>query len=235
MRDEVERQREYYRKTALHYDSAHLAEIGEHVLALSAFAGLIRNFAHNSILDVGAGTGRGVAFLRKEFPGCRIVGVEPVAELRTQGYAKGIPREALVEGNALMLPFRDGEFDWVVETGVLHHIRNARSAAREMCRVARSGVMISDSNNMGQGSAVVRLAKRSLKALGLWSFAVYLQTSGRGYKYSEGDGIYYSFCAFDCLDILREKFPTLHFMNTLSATPALYRTAGHVMILARTA
>ena len=87
--DDILLQRQYYRNTAQHYDSSHLAG-SEHMIALSAFVGLVKNFPHASFLDVGAGTGRGIAFLRSVFPESRIIGVEPVAELRGQAFAKRI-------------------------------------------------------------------------------------------------------------------------------------------------
>jgi ubiquinone/menaquinone biosynthesis C-methylase UbiE len=227
-------QRDYYRKTAERYDGAHLGE-DEHTIALSAFAGLVRNFAHASFLDVGAGTGRGIAFLQSVFPESRVIGVEPVAELRTQALAKGISEHAIIAGDALALPFANDDFDWVIETGVLHHIKEFRKATSEMCRVAKQGVLISDGNNLGQGTKLIRSAKWVIKAVGLWPAAVFLQTGGKGYKQSEGDGIFYSFCAFDCVDILKEKFPTIHFMNTVPSDPSLRHAASHIMIVARRA
>ena len=225
-------QRDYYRKTAEQYDAAHLSE-DEHMIALSAFAGLVKNFAHASFLDVGAGTGRGMAFLQSVFPRSHIIGVEPVAELRAQAFAKGISEDAIIAGDALALPFGNDEFDWVLETGVLHHIKGFRKATSEMCRVAKQGILISDGNNLGQGSKLIRSAKWVIKALGLWPATMLLQTKGKGYKQSEGDGIFYSFCAFDCVDILKEKFPTIHFMNTVPSDPSLRHAASHVMIVAR--
>jgi len=183
-------------------------------------------------LDVGAGTGRAVKLLRETLPQSRVLGVEPVSELRLQGHANGLSTDALVEGDALNLSFRDEEFDWVIETGVLHHIRDFRKAVREMCRVARVGVMISDANNIGQGSATARAIKYAVKSIGLWPAVNFVQTRGKNYKYSEGDGVFYSFCVFDCIDIVRKKFPTIHFMNTETSSPSLYRTAGQVMLLA---
>jgi len=231
--DEIALQREYYRRTSGDYDAAHLGEADEHAIALSAFCGLIKHFPHGSILDVGAGTGRGVTFLQAALPASHIIGVEPVAELRVEGYRKGVSKNVLLDGDALALPFADSEFDWVIETGTLHHIRDYRKATAEMCRVARHGVMISDSNNMGQGRWFARLLKQTIKSLGLWPALISAQTGGKIYKYSEGDGVYYSFCAFDCVEILQTKFPMVHFMNTARAAPSLYRTAGHVMIVAR--
>ena len=102
-----------------------------------------------------------------------------------------------------------------------------------MTRVARKGVMISDSNNIGQGGAVTRLLKFAIKSLGFWRAAIFLETRGKMYKSSEGDGIYYSFSAFDCVDTIRRKFPIVHYMNTMRCNGYnLYRGAPHVMIFA---
>ena len=233
MKDEVSIQREYYERTSVNFDNMHLHSLDVHELALAAFSGLVQRFPHKSFLDIGAGTGRSVSFLTRQFPSSRVVGIEPAPAQRAQAYAKGISRNVLVEGDALNLPFENDEFDWVVETGVLHHIRNFRKAVTEMCRVARQGVMISDSNNLSQGGALAKFLKRTIKTAGLWPLVVHIQTRGKGYKVSEGDGVFYSFCAFDCVDIVKKKFPRIHYMNTEEAEPCLNRSAGHVMILAR--
>jgi ubiquinone/menaquinone biosynthesis C-methylase UbiE len=235
MSDDATSQREYYRNTAETYDEAHVRPGDEHELALSAFVGLISSLPHGSFLDVGAGTGRGMVLLKQAFPNSRVVGVEPVPAMRAQGHAKGLSSEMLIAGDVLALQFSDAEFDWVIETGVLHHVKDFRTAVKEMCRVARYGVMLSDSNNMGQGNSIARFAKRMIKAVGLWPALVFVQTGGKGYKKSSGDGIFYSFCVFDCVDILEAKFPLLHFMNTTSGGPCLPNAASHVMIVARRA
>jgi ubiquinone/menaquinone biosynthesis C-methylase UbiE len=233
MKDAVTIQREYYERTSVNFDKMHLHPEDAHELALSAFSGLVQRFPHDSFLDVGAGTGRAISFLTQQFPNSRVIGIEPSPAQRAQAYAKGISPNVLIEGNALDLPFKDDEFDWVVETGVLHHIKSFQRAVIEMCRVARQGVMISDSNNLAQGTGLTKFVKSRIKAMGLWRLAVLIQTRGKGYKESEGDGVFYSFCAFDCVDIVKEKFPTIHYMNTEAADFRLDRSAGHVMILAR--
>jgi len=89
-----------------------------------------------------------------------VKGIEPVAELRQQAEIQnGIGSDPLREGDALQLPFADDSFDWVVETGLLHHIRDWPQAVAEMARVARYGVLISDTNNIGQGSPRTRTLK----------------------------------------------------------------------------
>lgn len=229
------RQRAYYQATAASYHESHVGELGEHELALDLLVMLAqRQAVTGSFLDVGAGTGRAMKTLASAFPLALVKGIEPVAELRQQAEIQnGIGSDALREGDALQLPFADDSFDWVVETGVLHHIRDWPQAVAEMARVARYGVLISDTNNIGQGSPRTRTLKKLIKKLGLWNLFVWLQTSGKMSKYSEGDGVYYSFCAFDALPLLRSKFSKVQVMNTQGSGSAdLLSSVSHVAIVA---
>lgn len=229
----AEAQRAYYARTAEHYEAMHVSDRDEHGIALAAFAGLARLHGARSVLDVGAGTGRALTRLEAELPGVDLVGVEPVAELRAIGHANGIAPAQLRDGDATALPFADDSFDFVIETGVLHHIADPARAVAEMVRVARLGVMISDSNNLGQGSQLARLAKRVIAALGLWRGYIWLTTGGRMAKWSEGDGIYYSYSVFTNAGLLAAKFPRRFFMNTTPlAGTDLRHGAGHVALFA---
>lgn len=234
-RPEIEAQRRYYERNADRYDARHVADADEHGRALGAFMGLAEVFGRvESVLDVGAGTGRALAKLKARWPDARVVGIEPVAALREIGYGKGIARGELLAGDVLELGYGDDAFDYVIETGVLHHVRDPVAAVREMVRVARLGVLISDSNNVGQGRRAARTVKFWLKRLRLWPVVIWLQTRGTMYKTSEGDGIYYSFSAFDCCSALKEKFPVSYMMNTEYCEGFdLYRGTPHVMIFAR--
>lgn len=230
--DAALKQQAYYESTADKYEVAHVHSDDEHMRALAMFEGFARkDNEHPSILDIGSGTGRGVRRLKTTFPEGRIVGIEPVRALREIGYQNGLRGDELVDGDATALPFEDDSFDWVIETGVLHHIRDFKKAVGEMVRVARLGVLISDSNNIGQGSSIARAAKRVIRRTGLWPTVVWLQTRGKGYKYSDGDGVYYSFCAFDCVPVIRNKFRSIYCMNTMPNELDLYRGASHVALL----
>lgn len=68
MTKEVEIQRQYYAQTASSYDEMHLAKDQEHILALYLLASYIEFYQIRSVLDVGAGTGRAVLWLKNRFP-----------------------------------------------------------------------------------------------------------------------------------------------------------------------
>jgi ubiquinone/menaquinone biosynthesis C-methylase UbiE len=189
-------QREYYAKTALEYDANHVTGDPEHNLALRYISGLLEVLSAKTLLDVGCGTGRGVAHVRQFHEEVRAFGMEPVEQLLNVAVTKGVPPHALVRGDATHLPFGDGAFDVVMELGVLHHVPRPELVVEEMLRVARKAVFISDANLFGQGRASLRVLKFLLYRAGLWQVVKYAQTGGRGYILSEGDGLSYSYSAY---------------------------------------
>lgn len=198
--DAVARQRDYYARTAAHYDAHHAHEPGQHEYAMTLVAGLAQSLGAERILDVGAGTGRSVRALRGALPdSVTVVGVEPVAELVAMGRANGLGEDELRVGDGTALPFGDASFDFVVATGVLHHVPRPPLVLGEMMRVARRGVFVSDSNRFAQGSLAVRAAKLGIWSAGLWRAFDLLRTRGKGYMESEGDGIFYSYSVYDDL------------------------------------
>lgn len=229
---EAEKQREYYRRTAGDYEAMHLAEGDEHYVALAFLSAMITHHGFKSVLDVGSGTGRALAYLKSRHPDVRFVGVEPVKELREVGHRAGLSAEELVHGDALALDHPDGSFDLVCEFAVLHHVRTPSKVVAEMLRVAGRAVFISDCNNFGQGGALARFVKQSLNAFGLWPLANWIKTCGRGYSESEGDGLFYSYSVFNDLPAVLAACPRLHLLNTAGGPSGnLYRTAPHVAVL----
>jgi ubiquinone/menaquinone biosynthesis C-methylase UbiE len=227
-----ELQRAYYAKTASEYDGAHVCGIDEHFFALSWLSSLIRLYKFSSLLDVGAGTGRCLSFLKNENLPLTLAGIEPVAELRAVGRQKGLTE--LIEGDALNLPFGDASFDVVCHFGVLHHIKDHKRAVSEMCRVARHSVFISDSNNFGQGGFIARTVKQAVHAAGLWNVFNFIRTKGKGYHYSDGDGVFYSYSLFNDLPVVKRRFSDLRFLSTMPSGASLYRTAPNLAVFAQT-
>ena len=87
------------------------------------------------VLDIGTGLGRAAIEIAKRFPQTRVIGVDTWTKM--WGYfgmtKAGAERNGLIEdvgdtcsfqyGNALELPFKDGEFQLVVSVFVFHEVR----------------------------------------------------------------------------------------------------------------
>ena len=203
----------------------------EHSVGLAFLCGMVSELDITSVLDVGAGTGRAMQFIRERRPELHVAGIEPVAELRAVGHQKGIPEADLIDGNGYQLAFPDGAFDLVCEVGVLHHVREPNRVAVEMLRVAKTAIFLSDSNNFGGGAWPVRIVKQTLHDVGLWPLANYLKTAGKGYSITQGDGLFYAYSVFDTLPLIHQHCRTVHLLNTVHAGANLYRTATHVAVL----
>lgn len=231
MTDEAKLQQDYYRNTAHNYDDTHLQQDPEQAFALSFFASCVKHFDFRTALDVGAGTGRVFRFMSDEIPEVRVIGVEPVRELREVGHSNGIAPESLVEGDATKLLYPDNSFDVVCSFAVLHHVKEPHVVVGEMLRVARKAIFISDANNFGQGARPARLMKQTLRTLGLWRVYDLMRTRGKGYHVSEGDGVFYSYSLFDNYEQIRKACHSVHLLNTTAAHTNPYRSAAHVALL----
>jgi SAM-dependent methyltransferase len=128
------------------------------------------------MLDVGTGRGDIPAAVRRAAAAYGVelwtVGMDVSAPLVS---AHRSSNDAVVRADALELPFRDNSVDVVMASQVLHHfeVEAAVAVVREMNRVARSRVVISD------------LRRSVLAVVGLWlgSFAL------RFHPVSRHDGV----------------------------------------------
>src|SRR5262245_53163646 len=109
--EETRIQRERYARIAAQYEDVHRDP--EHFIALALLEGMLGYLGAESVLDVGAGTGRTIRLLRAMRPRLRFAGIEPVAELREVGHQLGVPADELVDGDGYHLAFADGSFDVV--------------------------------------------------------------------------------------------------------------------------
>lgn len=105
-----------------------------------------------SILDVGAGSGEllrvAVTWARETKRTARAVGLE-LNERSAQailGESKGFPEITSVRGDALKLPFREDEFDYVMCSLFTHHFVDEQVVhiLREMDRVAQRRIFVID-------------------------------------------------------------------------------------------
>jgi ubiquinone/menaquinone biosynthesis C-methylase UbiE len=197
-------QRGYYSATAHRYDEMHVDVHDEHYVALAYISGLLRQLQIRTILDVGCGTGRALTHLARANTEAVGYGIEPVWQLLNLAIEKGGRRNCLVNGSGMSLPFRSNSFGAVLECGVLHHVREPQRVVNEMMRVAQKAVFLSDSNIFGQGRPILRFLKLALYRAGLWKFVKLIQTGGKGYTVSEGDGLAYSYSVYFQHDRLRD-------------------------------
>ena len=219
--DAVAIQRAYYAATAQNYDQAHDAYEENHgySLAEQIMLSAAQFLNIQSILDVGAGTGRVLLKINEEMPHLKAIGIEPSPELRGVGYANGLSPAQLRDGDATRLEFDDSSFDLVCEFGVLHHIAAPSRAVSEMLRVARRAIFIVDNNNFAVGSKSVRTLKQSLAAVGLWRLAILIKTKGKGYTISADDGLAYPYSVFDDYEQITKNCRLVHMLNTTIAGP----------------
>lgn len=198
-------QRKYYSDTASKYEQMHAHEGVDDDLNIGFAQSVLRMVEARSVLDVGTATGRGLRHLKDAVPNAFVCGVEPVAALAEQAVKSGNTASgSFVLASGRALPFPDRSFDAVCEFAVLHHVSDPNAVVREMLRVAKKAVLISDSNRFGQGSPLARLIKLSLYKSKLWSSFNFMRTFGKGYRITEGDGLSYSYSVYDSFGLLRQ-------------------------------
>lgn len=89
----------------------------------------------STVVDVGAGTGK---FTRLLLPsGARVIGVEPVAEMRDV-FSRVLPDVEVLDGTAESVPFADASVDVVTAAQTFHWV-DAVPAVAEVARVLRPG------------------------------------------------------------------------------------------------
>jgi len=201
----VEIQCQYYTDTAACYEQMHEHEGSGDAIGMKFVHSILRMIDARSLLEVGAATGRGLRDLKEALPNLFVCGVEPVAALIAHAVRSGSTASGpIIQGRGEALPFPDASFDVVCEFATLHHVANPNAVVREMCRVAKKAVLISDSNRFGQGSRAIRLIKLALYKTKLWGVFNYLRTSGKGYQITDGDGLAYSYSIYDSFEVISE-------------------------------
>jgi len=103
---------------------------------MDAMQEMLRN--HNTVLDVGVGTGRFACALNER--GFNVVGADVSAPMMIKAKEKGLTN--VIRADARKLPFQDRAFDSVLMVHLLLHlVDDWAGVVREVGRVARLGVM----------------------------------------------------------------------------------------------
>ena len=99
------------------------------------------------------------------------------------------------------LPFEDNSFDLVVATGILHHVAFPRTVIREMLRVAKTALLVSDHNDFAMGPTLKRRLRLALYAAGLLPLYQRVTHFGRRIRFSNEDGWYYPYSLLNDFDL----------------------------------
>jgi len=131
-----EKSREHFDGVAGHYDASYA---GKH--SRTMYEGVLQNismFPHNTILDVGCGTGNLLSTIPRE-TATRLYGVDLSPEMvRLAGQKLGPDAEIKV-GDSEDLPWPVSSFDIVCCTDSFHHYPRPEKVLQEMKRVLKPG------------------------------------------------------------------------------------------------
>jgi ubiquinone/menaquinone biosynthesis C-methylase UbiE len=91
-----------------------------------------------TIVDLGCGTGRFTAILRRHFS-AQVIAIDPSGNMLRVAAADATDGLAYVQTRAGQIPLHDGWADLVFASMVWHHIPDKHAAGREIARVLRRG------------------------------------------------------------------------------------------------
>ena len=231
--DPLDQQRRYYSRVAASYNSAFAFDLeDEHFIACALLSGLIPHYSINSLLDVGCGTGRSLSYFARSLPSLRAVGVEPVKEMREVAISSGLSPDLVLPGDATNLQFSTDAFDCCTAFGVLHHVPRPELPIREMFRVARRAVFISDHNVYGMGSFLTRSMKQAFRDLHVRWLLRLLLTGGKGFHDTEWDGVFYPFSLVDHLQLIKSLSSNVYVFPPRRPGLNIYRQTSHLAVFA---
>jgi len=234
LNNEILLQRKYYKETAKEYDLMH--NDNEHVFASEIISNFIQTNNFETVLDLGCGTGSYTNLLFNSNDKLKLYGIDPVLELLNIAKNKCAVKNSFMNASGENLPFKDKCFDATCEFAVLHHVPEPDIVVREMIRVSRNAIFLSDSIRFGQGRYWIRWFKLITCKLSIWKYLKWVLNGGRNYMSSKGDGISYSYSVYDSYKLLSDwadfiiLLPTEKNSDRSWFNPLL--TSGHVLLCA---
>lgn len=124
---------------ALYERTGHVQELqGETDLNEACTQEILKTVKGKKVLEVGAGRGY---LAGKLAPNNKVTASDIVINQKTKDKYKGSGIE-FVEANAEHLPFKDNEFDVVITTHTLEHVKDLPATVAELKRVAKESLII---------------------------------------------------------------------------------------------
>lgn len=213
-KEHVNKMKEYYAKTAHLYNSWHCDPTNEssHNFAVRELIRLVKHLKAQSVLDVCCGTGRATKSMLDL--GIDAYGIDISPDLLQEGVSKfSIPSSRLLIGDATALPFEEKQFDVSCILGALHHTARPCRVIKEMLRVSKFGIVVSDEGNHISGGI-----KSLLISMGIFALVYRLifrrpPRKARRKLSSDGDGPTFVFSVEEVIPQIKETFPVLKSLN----------------------
>jgi ubiquinone/menaquinone biosynthesis C-methylase UbiE len=117
----------------------------------SSISEILPNVKEKKILSVGGGTGKLGRYIASTYRDSSVLEIDTsikmVGEANRLAKMNGQNNFISIEADAINLPFKDGEHDYVVAYGLFRHILNEKDwpiIIREMLRVSKYGITIAE-------------------------------------------------------------------------------------------
>lgn len=102
------------------------------------------HYQPRSVIDIGCGTGQGVAGLRKKYPRSKIVGLDLSFSMLQQSKKQYgfLRKKHVVNADMEQMPFADGSFDMLFSNLALHWANDLGATLNEFARIGRRGCLL---------------------------------------------------------------------------------------------
>jgi ubiquinone/menaquinone biosynthesis C-methylase UbiE len=217
---------DYYNETASDYDAMHGDSEPDHTKAFELGWPLVGSDVE-SVLDVGCGTGRGLAWIAKNNPQIRLSGADPSDSMLSIA-SKKVSGADLRRGSGENIPFDDKSIDLVTATGIMHHVDDHAKVIAEMFRVARNAVLISDHNNYALGGDMMRRLRMGLKLCGLLRATTYICQGFSRRGYSEEHGWWYPYSLFDNYEEIARRAGQIFIYHAPPSSAGTFYFRNHI-------
>ena len=139
MKDFEELSRKHFNKQAPIYDMTNTTYYSKFPkISCRHAAEYLKDYAYDSLLDVGCGTAYMFELLAKQ-KSAAYFGLDLSDEMLRVAQDKNIPNTTYVLGTASKLPYEDNSFDVVTCIQSFHHYPDPNSAMKEAWRVLKAG------------------------------------------------------------------------------------------------
>ena len=101
------------------------------------FFNFINNELDGKALEIGCGIGKTTSWLAKRYNKLRIIAIDYDKEQIKIARKNKIANAVFEQGDGTKLKFKNSAFDYVIETGVFHHIKDYKKAIKETSRVLK--------------------------------------------------------------------------------------------------